>query len=887
MYASHTVVLLALLCCDKSRAGNEDLTTPSFTVTKCCKKGQQLDKTGEHCVQRPGWHVSSTGQDLMRLPMEDSGAYWVPSYLRNVSIVVLYGETKADWRAPYMDATDTLVQRFLNIQYKEEEFELSPFQGRVDPSSVLDQTVCFDAVDGSPHQIVFVTSVFLRSLFKCCEKGQRINWDTNECGPKAETELQNVHEEILTPFENNGSHWLPEQMRSNVVRVLYGHRPPYQCNIRLNADSNSWRLLRHSNMYKLWVNTSGSTKTTGGVSRFYCFDEVEEGPFSRVAMAFVSHVTKCCARGKAFSAKNSACAESYDTRKSVDFEVINVSANFSHSVPYWIPPQLHHSRSQITVKYGDNWQLDSRAIFWADDTTQWRIEYPEYEEPTLVLTLVLPSGDKRIIRTREFCFDVFADRFMKPRVIMATLPSKEVHTVFKCCSLGCRLSEMGFCESNSGDDWSPKLLTGPKYLEKPVVMNVHKLVYCREIAFQVIRSLSEKEFELADEFPGLKTSKMQFCYDMQPSERGDNKGVLAYCNVLPTLPLYMRIRPLQVVAAVLLVAAVAAILRREDMRRSAHGLALAFHAACLMVSNALQAIWFFTSIPSAECDLYAYSIYFFLMASALWLNAVAANMACRFRQPLGVLARQNGDGWRRLAVLSAYVWGVSIAMTAFSICMDRSDEMIEKGIITSSFFETRTCRFDQAIAIKVRAPDFIAKKLNHDMGSLLYYYVPCAILVIANCVYLWLTWKKIRELGEDSSLLQSTSSSVRSSLLYVKLLLSAGVLDLVLEMIAWGIRPRSLAKGGDFIGFYVQLMENALLFAILATFVDLVRAAAVLWLCVGQWGWLDRAWRWLRERLPWRKGTAYQVDETTTSSCVLTPQTMSENNEESTATSTM
>ena len=97
-----------------------------------------------------------------------------------------------------------------------------------------------------------------------------------------------------------------------------------------------------------------------------------------------------------------------------------------------------------------------------------------------------------------------------------------------------------------------------------------------------------------------------------------------------------------------------------------------------------------------------------------------------------------------------------------------------------------------------------------------------------------------------------------SALLYVKLLMLTGVAELVIEGSTWALGRRRLL--GEFAEHViVQSVENATIFAITLTFLDLIRAVSVFWLCCGPLFRRTRLWQAVNRRLAtgWRRVRAY------------------------------
>ncbi|GLH12375.1 Protein of unknown function, partial [Gryllus bimaculatus] len=236
---------------------------------------------------------------------------------------------------------------------------------------------------------------------------------------------------------------------------------------------------------------------------------------------------------------------------------------------------------------------------------------------------------------------------------------------------------------------------------------------------------------------------------------------------------------------------------------------------------------------------------------------------------LGAAARGAGGGRRRRPGLDA---AEADGRVEHLRC-----NTLASSRLTSSFFETRTClsenklfkktdgklEFFEAAGISL----LLEKELPHkvsaikNVGAMYYYYIPMSILVVANGACLVSTVIVIRQLQKNTSAVQNMGSStgvayggLRTALLYVKLLALAGVVEIVLEASVWASRSDTW-DNARWLHSTSSSLESAYNFNIVATFLDVARALAVLWLSAGRWAWaaraeraVRRAWRTLRRR---------------------------------------
>ncbi|GLG96709.1 G-protein coupled receptor Mth2 [Gryllus bimaculatus] len=239
----------------------------------------------------------------------------------------------------------------------------------------------------------------------------------------------------------------------------------------------------------------------------------------------------------------------------------------------------------------------------------------------------------------------------------------------------------------------------------------------------------------------------------------------------------------------------------------------------------------------------AYAIYYFLVASGVWLNVVSINMARGFRKPLGArAARAGGQGRalvRQLAAWSAYGWGAPALLTAVAVSMFLNRTLVEeKGFVAPTFIETRTCLSEDRLTF--------GGKGHRTWGAMYYYYIPMTLLVVANGACLAFTTYTIRKMKKETAMVQkigsstSASGTLQNARLYVKLLLTAGVTEIALEVTVWAVRPHDWDEA-TYLQTWASTLKLTFVFHMAATLVDVARALAVLWLSAGRWTWPGRA----------------------------------------------
>lgn len=559
-------------------------------------------------------------------------------------------------------------------------------------------------------------------------------------------------------------------------------------------------------------------------------------------------------QGMQFGNDLTTCVQRPNQPEQIDVLIDVVDWQTNQDDAYWLPTSLQNKRN-ISVQYWNNKDLAPIQAFVYDEKL-WTIT--RYDGiPEIAMNVTFLSGEYRIYKTINFCFEYIANT---TRVLVVKTKFLE-DSVMKCCYPGEIISASGYCMKHNGSNWTPGSSVARSQFNSQIIP-VENINYPLKTQCQGFRTQATNTPRAIQHFGGKHEDEGRwktefYCNDFQMTHDGV-KEVVGSCSNRPTADVYEIVRPLAVVSALLLAAATVTAVTQEETRRSAHGRALACHALCLCVANALQVTWFFQTPGRGDpnCNGYSYCIYFFMTAANFWLTTITVNMAKGFRQPLGALASQKGGGavWKRFGVMSLFAWGGSITLSILAISIHLHKKRIqEMGLITPSFFETRTCAYENFLYLIYDPQESAGGRL----GTLLYYYVPMALLVLTNGICVVLTVRTVRSLQRDKAFLQRDSGNSKGTLpkqtlqnvlLYAKLLLTAGIAELVLEAITWAIggRRRTLNVAVH----WNDSIERAFIFTIITTFIDFARAVTVFWLCASRQCYgVGSAWRKAKERL--------------------------------------
>ncbi|GLH13558.1 Probable G-protein coupled receptor Mth-like 4 [Gryllus bimaculatus] len=855
------VVLLcwAALCAGEGKGEGEG---GSLLVTKCCDQFTYLDLAKKVCLESP--ESQEDAATLFGPPL------WAPEWLRGEPDlqVKYYGIPwhERELPAAWLDAEEPLGRRLLAVDADARRFVLEPFGGAVDARSVAYQLVCFDATRDPRRPFVAATWLLGVALRKCCAKGALLDRGL-QCSPPSEP---SADPEWPVDFHQplSALAWAPAPLRRAVptADVYYDVKrelPGVEGAVVDADDPDAWELLfpRRSDDWLQAVRVRAGDGPAGA-SNAYCFDATEAGSGlpARVLLARVALVSKCCPRGQQLGAREMQCVArpgmQTDARLAEQLAPGDPSA-------YWLPPALAAGNRSLAVRYRVDWgEWYARLIFPAESARI--VGFPDRPAAACV-RLRQASGREHVACTSDFCFDALAGGGPAPRVLAVDrFERASVITVTKCCHQGQMLHEdpdsLIRCQQDPWGDWTPEnsSLADELYAER--IYMAQPLIECLDQAFTLVEERPARELDklLGWAYEGRFRVRF-YCKDLLRRRDGaPPQDALAFCELPSDSDLFEQVRPLHVVAAALLAVAVVAVVTQRPLRSTTHGRALACHAACLMASNALQAAWFFTHVRRKGCDGFgeinsylfaAYAIYYFLMAGAFWLNVISVNMARGFRRPQGAVAREGGGGWRRRwrrRLVLLYAWGLPAVLTAVCITAHQYErEAQRRGYATPTFFETRTC----FVEYHRQSRDLHGNNVEEErkLGTVYYYYLPCGALVAVNAVCLVMTLCRIRELRRDALCLKREPGLLQSALLYVKLLLTAGVLELGLEATVWAFRPHLAHSKQNF--YHAQHVSYV--FSAIGSFLDVARAGAVLWLAVGR----ERArvaWRSLRDRFTLR-----------------------------------
>lgn len=223
--------------------------------------------------------------------------------------------------------------------------------------------------------------------------------------------------------------------------------------------------------------------------------------------------------------------------------------------------------------------------------------------------------------------------------------------------------------------------------------------------------------------------------------------------------------PATVLLAVALVTTVV-LLRHE--KPSAHSRALACHTAALLVATALQ-LWLSSRKHSSDVECYAslLTYQFSYLASYFWLNAMCVDIYLAFRDLTGSSISES----KRFVGYSVFAWGFPIVVVGVTAAAQFASSN-EPPPVLLPFNDKADCSFHTNEAL------------------FLYLYGPVSVLLVLNLLLFVLTARSIHRLHRDTAILYPDESD--SSLcgqgrvsLYVRLLWSMGVIEMVVELVSW------------------------------------------------------------------------------------------------------
>ncbi|KAK7789396.1 hypothetical protein R5R35_006943 [Gryllus longicercus] len=710
-------------------------------INKCCPKGYRLDKNAEKCEPHQTLSAEDLTEEILDPSESSKSGYWLPrQFMNSVTAVVYDQEPLLKWNVlinsfsfaehgfhfkeyedneEHYNTFDELMRGKTNDKSKpflwrfvEDESEYKLWvRGISRTGSIVEGTsseFCFDRTVGNllPPRVVLAR---VWTLQKCCSRGERLNAEATRCQARSGLDVKDAAIEELQQIEAaQADHWVPEALRGRKLLVEYLRWPDRKWFPKRQvtaADGDAWSLRDTSTGDpELLVRPQGDGAGVGGGGgggvqvRNFCFDVAGDGSLApRVLLSVFPEVNKCCGKDEQLDVRGSKCVPLWGNHRGGDAagsEIINpekdpVSAS-------WLPAKLR--KNLLPVRYNYGLVENGGVVFLADHEDHLKLHFRSDGKLSFSIFSTTLTGKRVTQRVCQVCFDSIKGQ---PVALVADVCFlQDFSCFFKCCSSGKLLSAEGLCVDNNDTDWSPQESAASVFLEGHGIYGAKALTHpiCGTSPFYI-----QKPPDTAKEFAEIlqnrsrihRFSKSFFCADKLSAGGGE---ALAYCLAPPLAPTYEAVRPLGVAAAVLLGAALAAILRRDATRRSAHGRALACHAACLLAANATQAAWFFLDRDDAYCKYYAYAIYFFMVAAGTWLNAISINLARGFKRPVGALAGGAPGGGGRcagFALLSAWAWGAAVALTALCVAAHgNAQRLSDAGLYAPSLFETRTCFFE-------------------------------------------------------------------------------------------------------------------------------------------------------------------------------------------------
>ncbi|GLH04590.1 Protein of unknown function, partial [Gryllus bimaculatus] len=483
---------LVLCCVAAARAivGGSETQATLRDVSKCCERGFQLHAVAARCVPRAGGAAVPADADkweLLRPPMGDADAYWLPPALREGPVFASYDALDTAHHADKLpsfrlrtlgysqrvEAKPETVERFLKVNSTARRFELTAFKGRVGLSTVRRQTFCFDATD-SPHMPhVIFTTLELRSVPKCCAKGYQLNAQAEACEQREKREKnENATEEIIDPFvDPKVAYWLPRKMLNTVIVAVYRKQQQLlRWNVAVDANSvvglnldddddyddyeddeagqpkaaaggggdgskPEWELREDGAGYSVRVRGPSRTGSrVEGVTSEFCFDTTADGPLPhRMMLARLWSLPKCCARAQQLNANATGCEARADARAAAaagdaggggGFE--DLSAVVASGAQHWVPVRLR-SMQALLVEYlreSDRKWMSARQVIPADNELLWQLDLAGDAPRVMVLAADAANHSVRS-RASVYCFD---SRGADERVLLTV-----VSQVNKCC----------------------------------------------------------------------------------------------------------------------------------------------------------------------------------------------------------------------------------------------------------------------------------------------------------------------------------------------------------------------------------------------------------------------------------------------------------------------
>ncbi|GLH13045.1 Protein of unknown function, partial [Gryllus bimaculatus] len=290
--------------------------TATLHVAKCCAKGQQLDAAsgGRKCVAIDG--ADGAGRDDGAVQWEDVAADAVRAWLQlpedvansSAAVRVWYNRSCSfhDELSAAMEADADTVRALLAVNGSDSSsLVLDAFRGRVQPFAVWRQHVCFDAwSDRRWWPRVALTTLRLRTLFKCCARAQRLDAEGEECVQWPGKKPSDEETEIINPWsvrarvlrDPEGASWLPRRLASTLLEVRYEKGPEPKWNPKGDADDDAlWEFRNDDNWgYAVWRHGPRPG------------DSLLDG----VLVTKAPKANKCCRRGESLDARALYCQPS-------------------------------------------------------------------------------------------------------------------------------------------------------------------------------------------------------------------------------------------------------------------------------------------------------------------------------------------------------------------------------------------------------------------------------------------------------------------------------------------------------------------------------------------------------------------------------------------------
>ncbi|XP_054276572.1 probable G-protein coupled receptor Mth-like 4 [Macrosteles quadrilineatus] len=210
--------------------------------------------------------------------------------------------------------------------------------------------------------------------------------------------------------------------------------------------------------------------------------------------------------------------------------------------------------------------------------------------------------------------------------------------------------------------------------------------------------------------------------------------------------------------------------------RNLHGISLMCHSAVLLTAYLFLSIIQISrnALNTTLCTSFAFVVQFSFLASFFWLNVMCFDIWLVFSNMKPVQGRQQ----RKFLYYSLYAWGVPMFIVGVSIAMDMIPGVPDTWI--KPRFGEQKCWFAD------------------NNGTLLYFYLPIAVVVVTNLVMFVSTAIRLRAHTKTTKVLHSsesrrTNESDRDRFhLYLKLFIIMGI-NWVMELVSFFVGgPKSV-----------------------------------------------------------------------------------------------